>query len=231
MKVTAETLKLIEVFEDLDKDDRHRLAATIGAKRYAPKSQIITQDDSSSGVFFVVSGRVRATVYARSGKEVAFQDLGAGEMFGELAAIDGQPRSTHVVALDESLIASMSGDAFWSALMSNPSVARRTLLRLTGLIRRHSERIVEYGTLGVKNRIHAELLRLARCSSQDDGEVEIPNPPTHAEIASRVATHREAVTRECKHLEEQGLIEWRPGRHAIRDVAALARMVEQVRGH
>jgi CRP-like cAMP-binding protein len=232
MRVAAETLRVITAFKDLDIEERQRLAATMGIRRYAPGESVIAQDDDSSEVFFVVSGQVRATQFSTSGKEVDFQDLGPGDMFGELSAIDGEPRSTHVVALSDSLIATMSKEAFWAALLGYPSVARHTLRRLTGLVRLHCERIFEYSTLGVKNRIHAELLRLARDIAPDqDGEVVIPDPPTHAEIASRVATHREAVTRECKHMEALGLIEWRRGHHVIKDVAALERMVKEVRGH
>ncbi len=230
MKVAAETLRAITLFKDLDIKKRQRLAETMHLERYAPQQLVITQDDASTDVFFVVSGHARATLYSTSGKEVSFQDLGVGEMFGELAAIDDGVRSTHVVALDDTLIASMSREAFWEALRIHPEVTRQTLLRLTGLVRMHLERIFEYSTLGVKNRIHAEILRLAREVSDGDSEIVIANPPTHAEIASRVATHREAVTRECKHMESQGLIEWRPGRHVIKDVRALERMVQEVKG-
>lgn len=231
MKAAAETLSLIVVFQDLEIEDRRRIAEQVFMRRCAPREQIITQDDDSTDVFFVISGQVRATLFSTSGKEVDFQDLGPGEMFGELSAIDEQPRSTHVVTLGESVIASMSQAAFWSALTTYPSVTRRTFLRLTGLIRMHCDRIFEYSTLGVKNRIHAELLRLAREASREDGEIVIHDAPTHAEIASRVATHREAVTRECNHLDATGLIEWRRGRHVIKDVQALERLVKEVKGH
>ena len=230
MKVAAETLSLITVFRDLDIKQRRRLAESMSVRRYLAKCQVIAQESDSTDVFFVVSGQVRATVYSKTGKEVSFQDLGAGDMFGELAAIDEEPRSNDVVTLADSVIASMSKEDFWSALLHYPSVTRHTLRRLTKLVRTHSERIIEYGTLGVKNRIHAELLRMARSESDNDRDVEIATPLTHAEIASRVATHREAVTRECRHLEEIGLIEWHPGRHVIKDVAALERMVNEVRG-
>ena len=231
MKVAAETLKVIAIFRDLNIEERQRLAGEMSISRFGPRQVVIAQDDDSSDVFFVVSGQVRATSFSKVGKEVSFQDLGPGEMFGELSAIDGEPRSTHVVTRVDTLIASMTKDAFWSALLSYPPVATHTLQRLTGLVRMHCERIFEYSTLGVKNRIHAELLRLAREVSDGKGEVVVPDPPTHAEIASRVATHREAVTRECKQLEALGLIEWKPGRHIIRDVERLERMVKEVRGH
>ncbi len=231
MKVAAETLSVITVFRDLDIADRQRLAAAMRIKAFDARQLVIAQDDQSTDVFFVINGQARATLFSANGKEVDFQDLGPGEMFGELSAIDDRPRSTHVVTLTNSLIASMSKEAFWNALLSYPTVTRHTLKRLTGLIRLHCERIFEYGTLGVTNRIHAELLRLARDVTDQGGEVVIPDPPTHAEIASRVATHREAVTRECKQLETLGVIEWRRGRHVIKDVEALERMVKEVRGH
>lgn len=231
MVVTAETLNVIRVFSELDIKQRQRLAESMAMRTLAPKQMVIAQDDDSSDVFFIVSGYVRATVFASNGKEVSFQDLGPGEMFGELSAIDGEARSTHVMALSEIRITTMTRDQFWDALLKYPPVAAHTLKRLSGLVRMHCERIFEYSTLGVKNRIHAELLRLARDVSDQDTDVDIPDPPTHAEIASRVATHREAVGRECKHLESLGIIDWRPGLHRIKDVATLERMVKEVRGH
>lgn len=230
MKVAAETLSVIAIFKQLDIADRQRLAEKMTVRPYAPRQQVIAQDDASSDVFFVVSGRVRATVYASTGKEVSYEDLGPGDMFGEMAAIDGHPRSTHVVALVDSLVACMPRDLFWSAVFSYPSVTERLLKRLTGMVRMHCERIFEYGTMDVSHRVRAELLRLARATSKLDGEVAIPDAPTHAEIASRVATHREAVTRECKQLEAMGLIEWRPGRHVIKDVGKLERLVRDGKG-
>ncbi len=230
-KAPAHTLAAVMIFQDLDIEDRQRLAEQVFIRTYGRSEQVLARDDMTTEVFFVISGEVRATAYSAKGKEVDFQDLGPGEMFGELAAIDQEPRSTHVVSLVDSLIATMSQQAFLSALATYPSVNRRTMVRLTRLVRMHCERIFEFSTLGVKNRIHAELLRLARDVSDGDGPIEVLAAPTHAEIASRVATHREAVARECSHLTSLGLIDWRAGRHVINDVAALERLVRDVRGH
>lgn len=231
VKVTAETLSSLLAFRELDLDQRRSLARRMAAQEFAPRQLVIAQDERSTDVYFIVSGQVRATLFATNGKEVSFQDLGAGDMFGELAAIDGGPRTTHVISLTDAQILSMSSAVFRETLLTYPVVADYTFRRLTSLVRMHCERIYEYGTLGVNNRIHAEFLRLAREVGVTEGEVEIEDPPTHAEIASRVATHREAVSRECKHLEALGLIEWKPGCHVIKDVAALETMVRDVRGH
>lgn len=101
----------------------------------------------------------------------------------------------------------MSKDAFWSALFDYLAVTRRTLEPLAGLVRLHCQRIFEYGTLGVKHRIYPELLRLVCDESGHDGEVVIHDPPAHLELANRVARHREARSRERKHMEAPAITE------------------------
>jgi CRP-like cAMP-binding protein len=113
-------------------------------------------------------------------------------------------------------------------LRKHPAAAAVMLRELTRLIRSLSERVVEFSTLGVKNRIHAELLRLAREHMRDANKAVIMPAPTHNEIASRVSTHREAVTRELNHLAQDGLIERQHGGLTILDVARLSRLVEDV---
>jgi CRP-like cAMP-binding protein len=170
------------------------------------------------------------TIFSRSGKEVSFRDLGPGQLFGDLSAIDGRPRSASVVTLSEALIVSMPAEAFWEMLRDHPDVSAGMLKELAGLVRRLSDRVVEFSTLGVKNRIHAELLRLAREHMRDENSAAINPAPTHGEIASRVSTHREAVTRELNHLTQIGLIERRRGSLTVLDVGRLARLVEDVHG-
>lgn len=230
MELTAETLYGIKLFQSLPADDRKALANRCHGRLYAANQQVVSHEDKTTDVYFIVSGKVRATIYSASGKEVTFRDMGAGQMFGDLSAIDGKPRSATVVTLVESLIIAMPADVFWEALRAHSTVAEATLKELTAVIRRLSERVVEFSTLGVKNRIHAELLRLSHAHMQAENSAVISPAPTHADIASRVSTHREAVTRELNHLVQVGVIERRSGTLIITDVAKLARMVQEVRG-
>ena len=93
-----------------------------------------------------------------------------------------------------------------------------------------SERVIDLSTLGVQNRIYAELLRLAREAGAAGNTARIDPAPKHTEIASRVSTYREQVTRELSALVKLGILE--RGEHVlvIRDVARLERLVEEVRG-
>lgn len=207
------------------------IASMMGERTCEAKQEILAQNDTSKDVFFIVSGAVLAAGFSNTGKEVRYEELGPGMMFGELAAIDGGSRSAHVIAKCNTELATLTADKYWEVMQRYPIVATNTMKRLTRLIREHCERIFEYRTLGVQNRIHAELLRLARKDGATSGEIQITNPPTHHEIADRVATHREAVSREISRLNSAGLIEWNAKRHIIKNVENLERMVREVKGN
>lgn len=226
----ADSLGAIDIFRNLPPEDLAGLAELCTWSKYESHQEIVGYLDESRQVFFLTEGTARAIIYSLSGKEVTFRDIDAGEMFGEFAAIDGQPRSASVEALAPCLVATLSAERFWEVLRDHPRVAEATLQRLTRQIRALTERVLEFSTLAVKHRIHAELLRMAHDHMGDDGTASISPAPTHHEFASRISTHREAVTRELNHLTRTGLIERRDHRLIIRDVSALTHMVESVSG-
>jgi CRP-like cAMP-binding protein len=199
-------------------------------QRYTAHQLIVGHQDQTRDVFFIVHGRVRVTTCSVTGEEVAFRDLDAGETFGELSAIDGKPRSANVVALEETLVAAMPAGAFWDVLTTYPTVAAATLRHLSHLVRALSERVYEFSTLAVRNRIHAELLRLAQANLRNGNRAVIEPGPTHAALASRISTHREAVTRELNNLARDGLLERKGRTLVIHDVDRLARLVHEVSG-
>ena len=229
VETTADTLLGVDIFRSLDKGARATIARHCRTYGYPPQHAVVCNQDQSDDVYFVISGKVRATIFARSGREVAFRDMGAGEMFGDLSAIDGRPRCANVVTLEESTVLTMSSPAFQDVLRGHSQVAFTVLCGLTALVRHLSDRVVEFSTLGVNNRIHAELLRLARKVPGDGGLAEISHPPTHADIASRVSTRREAVTKEFSRLSEMGLIERRGKSLVVRDMERLERMIDEVK--
>jgi CRP-like cAMP-binding protein len=109
-------------------------------------------------------------------------------------------------------------------------VAEAVLQRLTGLVRLYSQRLYEMRTLDVQSRIRAELVRLAEDSLSGDNTATISPLPTSADIAARVNTRREAVSRELASLTRQGFIERRQKSLMIRDFAGLNQLVEAVLG-
>jgi CRP-like cAMP-binding protein len=226
--ITADSLNAVELFRELPYEERAAIAARLSAHRYPAGKIAVTQDDERNEVFFILSGTVRVSFRAETGKDVQFRDLHAGEMFGELSAIDGRPRSAEVVALDEVFLATASAPVFLELVSTRPALARRLFVRLAALVRALSDRVVEFSTLGVVNRIHGELLRLAREHGVDGNAATITPLPTHADIAARVSTRREAVSRELAALARRGIVRRRRGALDILDVARLEALVSRV---
>ena len=195
-----------------------------------PGEPILDYLDASDDVFFITLGEVRVTIYSSVGKAVSFRELAAGEIFGEFPAIDGGSRSASVEARTNCLIASMPGSSFRELLQSEPGLAQALLPRLVKTIRALTTRVYEFSTLAVNNRIQAELLRLASLGPKEGKSARIVPAPTHVEIASRVSTHREAVTRELNRLSRIGIIERRGGTLLVKDVDRLAEMVHDATG-
>jgi CRP/FNR family transcriptional regulator, cyclic AMP receptor protein len=223
-------LRAIALLEGVPAERLDMLARECAWRQYGPGREIISRDADDDGVYLIVSGRVRVTTYSVNGRQVTFRDLGGGEYFGEVAAIDGMPRSAGVLALDSSLLASMPQAVFWRLLHGEPRVAERALRRLTALVRRLSDRVIDLSTLGVRSRVHAELLRLAREAGIARNAARIEPVPRYADIASQVSTSREQFTRELSALVRAGILE-RTGRALlVRDIARLERLVEELRG-
>jgi len=223
-------LRGIALLEGLSTASLEALARECAWRNFAAGQRIISRDAKDRDVYVVVSGRARVTTYSAAGRQVTFRDLGAGEFFGDIAAIDGEPRSADVVALESSLVASMAPAVFWRVLREQPDVAERALRGLASLVRRLSERVIDLSTLGVQNRIHADLLRRAQLAGVSGNTARIDPAPKHADIASQVSTYREQVTRELSALAKAGVLGKEAGVLIVRDVARLERLVEEVRG-
>ena len=130
----------------------------------------------------------------------------------------------------ETLLVAMPEAAFRDAIRNHPPVADAVLQRLTRLVRLYSQRLYEMRTLDVQSRIRAELIRLAEDSLGDDNTATISPLPTSADIADRVNTRREAVSRELASLTRRGLIKRQQKSLLIRDFAGLNQLVESMLG-
>ncbi len=222
------SLASIPLFAGLPPELVEDLSRRCQWRRYAVGRTIIERDDDSRDVLFVVAGKVRATFYSAAGREVSFRDMVAGDMFGEIAAIDGRPRSLSVRAAAETVLAAMPPTLFWEALNRHPRLAGAILVRLAGVVRSLSERVIEFSTLAVRSRIHAELIRLARESAPGAERAVIMPAPTHADLANRISTHREAVTRELSELARAGVVTKERGSLIIESVARLESLLQEM---
>jgi len=198
-------------------------------RRFPAGRRVTSRDSQDHDVYLIVSGKVRITAYSLSGRQVTYRDVEAGDWFGDLAAIDGQSRSADVDALEEAVLASITPAQFRQLLHDHPVVCERVLRRLVALVRDLTERVFDFSTLGVQNRVQAELLRMAREAGVQDNRARLDPAPKHSDIASKVGSYREQVTRELSAMAKQGLLQRSERALVITDVARLERLVAEVR--
>jgi CRP/FNR family cyclic AMP-dependent transcriptional regulator len=217
----AHQLASIDLFEGLTPGELGEIDRRVRIRQFHAQQIVVEYLDDSHEVFFVLSGQLKVTFYAESGREIDFRDLKAGQSFGEMSAIDGKPRSASVIAQTDATVAAMTAPDFLTALRTYPVVAMATLRKLTSLVRSLSERVQEQAER-VEVRICHELLRLAREATVGGNAARLRPPPKHAEVASRVNTHREAVSRLLSKLTKLGVVQRVRGELLIKDVEALA---------
>lgn len=177
-------------------------------RSYAPGDVVVDFDDPTTEVYLIATGTVRITVRSPGGRELILNELSAGDVIGEIAAIDGAPRSANVTAVVRSRLCCLPAEAFLGIVFAAPPVCRRLLRRMAAKLRLQTERALEREALTVRLRLCAELLRLSRrrpTAPPDDARIVSPPPPQH-EIAARIGARREAVSREMALLERQGLV-------------------------
>jgi len=191
---------------------------------------IIGHQDDTSDIFVVLEGSVRVELFSVNGREIIIADVGQGGLFGEFAALDEQPRSANVTATSNCTLASIPGPVFKQAVLSDPRTAEWITTRLTGQIRQLTERIFELNALAVRSRLHCELLRLSLDNGVEGNSAVVSPAPTHAQIANKIGTHREAVTRELGYLQDQGITMQDGRKLTVCDVEKLAEIVRAAAG-
>ncbi len=187
---------------------------------------ILDQSATDRDVYFIMSGQLRA-VYNNARQELIFNDMNAGSIFGEMAAIEGAPRAASVFAVVDSVVAKMPPQVFLQTMYSHRPLCEAVIRTLSERLRAMSGRIAEMGVLNVRSRVHAELLRLARRDRDDPRRAVIVTPPNQSELAARINTRRETVSREINAMERNGLIQRRRGAIVINDVLKLTAEIQQ----
>src|SRR5271165_799783 len=186
---------------------------------------ILDQSATDRDVYFIMSGQLRA-VYNIARQDLIFNDMNAGSIFGEMAAIDGAPRAASVFAIVDSVVAKMPGPLFVDTMFTHRCLCEAVVRTLIERLRAMSGRVGELGALNVRTRVHAELLRLARRDRDDPRRAIIVTPPNQSELAARINTRRETVSREINAMERGGLIERRRGAIVITDALRLSAAIE-----
>ncbi len=194
---------------------------------YEADKVVINLADKTTDVYFVVKGKLKVMDYLSEDQQVALAELGRGDCFGELSAIDSKSRSARVMTLEPALLASLSGKEFRRLLVACPEMGLALLKRFSGFIRTLNTRITTLSTMQPHQRIFYELVRISEPNTRGDGTWIIDNAPNHSEIASWAGTEKEEVAKVIGKLARDGVVVRKNRNLIIKDFVRLQRLSEQ----
>jgi CRP/FNR family transcriptional regulator, cyclic AMP receptor protein len=218
-------LRQMRLLAGLPDDVLQEVAAACVCRLHRSGQCIVNRSGTDRDLYLVLSGRVRVLALSPNGREVSFRDLAAGDAFGEVAAIDGQPRSATVLALGEAVLARISAPALVGLMRRHWLIGERMLDTLAASVRELTDRVYALSTQNVQQRLAAEVFRLCLKEQPLGAAVTLDPAPRHADLAGRIGSYREQVTRELADLERQGLLRRGDKTLTVPDLQRLAEFV------
>ena len=196
----------IPVFKSLSDKEKKVLTENSRLESFDIGSTIIERGENNDTVYFLLMGEVHVLDYSGSGRALTYASLKEGDMFGEMSALDGLPRSAWVCAIKPCRVAALSGILFLEMLKQNAEASLALLRQLSIRIRFADERLTEVSLLRTEQRACMELIRMAKADPTRPGNYLILDMPTHANFANIIGSSRETVTRILGKLKEESII-------------------------
>ncbi len=207
-------------FRPLNPAEIERLAAYARLEHFSRGTMIFSKGDAGSALMAVVSGSVKICVPSAEGKEIVFNLVNAGEVFGEIALLDGRPRTAHAVAMSDSEILVLDRREFVPFLRNNPDVALTLLAVLCARVRRTSEQVEDVLFLDLATRLAKLLLSLAERTGNYRLRV------TQKELGQMIGLSRESIDERLQVWSARGWLHIEKGGLVLIDPGALAKLGE-----
>jgi CRP/FNR family cyclic AMP-dependent transcriptional regulator len=221
-----DVLRTVPLFRQVPETDLAAFAQLVRERSHPRGSVILSQGDPGEALFLIRTGQVKVTVIAEDGREVILSVLGAGSFFGEMALVDDEPRSAHVIAMEDTTLFQLRREDFRTRLRASPDLAISLLRELSRRLRRADDTIASLMLLDVNGRIAHLLLELAR-EEGSESTGRITRRLTHAAIGQMVGASRETVSRTMRNLVLRNVIGVSRREITLLDPAALRLAAQQ----
>jgi CRP/FNR family cyclic AMP-dependent transcriptional regulator len=230
VRASGSELARISLFQKLAPAELSRLEPIASRETFAADTVIFFEGDTSDSMYGIVSGSVKVYRASDDGEERIVDILGAGDVFGEYALIDGQPRSAAVATLEPTTVLSISHRAFRGFVSGAPEVLWKVLESFTERMRRQTREMMDFSRQPLPLRLVNVILKLAERHGQPAGRGRmIPLALSVASLAEMVASTDDRVARLLNRLETEGLIQFGRGELTIVNTDALRRSREYVK--
>ena len=185
----------VEVLSYLSDQELAMLREQCTACVFSSGNVIVERDEQDHSVYFILYGRVHVLNYSSAGRIVTYSSIAEGGMFGEMAAIDGLPRSAWVCSVNDCMVIKISKEIFLSYLQKNSTFSMAVMRKLTKNLRELDERLVNILSMRAEQRVCVEIISMAKPTSVKSGFCCVVEMPTHSNFANLVGLSRETVSR------------------------------------
>ena len=196
----------IEVLSYLSGQELAILREQCTACSFNAGNVIVERDEQDQSVYFIMYGRVHVLNYSNAGRIVTYSSIAGGGMFGEMAAIDGLPRSAWVCAVNECMVIKISKEIFLSYLQKNSKFSLAVMRKLSKNLRELDERLVNVLSMRAEQRVCVEIISMAKLTTVKSGCYCVVEMPTQSNFANLVGLSRETVSRILSRLRSDGLV-------------------------
>lgn len=212
----------------LPPEDLARLEAFATTRRFKANQPVFMKGDPASGMMAVLKGRVRISSYSADGREVVLNVINPGEVFGEIALIDGGERTADASAMEETELLVLERRDFLPFLERNPELCIKLLKVMCQRLRQTSEQLEDFSFLDLRTRLAKRLLDLVRShgETEADGATRIDLTLSQRVLGAMMGTSREAVNKQLRAWEGEGVIRLKRGSITILDPERLELIVE-----
>lgn len=219
-------LKRIALFEALSVKDREELAKLL-RRRTIQKGQILFhKGDEGTALFLIMSGRISIVLKVRPEDEITLSVLADGDFFGEMALLDGMPRSADAVAKEDTDLYILNRADFIRFLMHNEHAMQAILYTLSVRLRKTDDLLGETAFLNISSRLAKRLIELAESRGiREEGSSHVELELTQKELASLVGVSRESINKELKRWRDRDLVTTSRNHLIITDLDAIRKRV------
>ena len=205
---TSSVWAQVPVFAGLSAAELATLAAALRPRHYAKGEVIFHEQDPGNTCYIVETGRVKVATFSPDGRQITLALLGPGDLFGELALLDGVARSTDAVALEACRLLELPRDRFLDFLRAHWETTSKLLAVLAHRLRRTDELLEDALFLHVPARLAKALLELAESQGERvAGAIRIAPHLTQSDLAALVGTSRESVNKWLGFYQQRGIVQ------------------------
>jgi CRP/FNR family transcriptional regulator, cyclic AMP receptor protein len=207
MSIRRTALRNLSLFSELTEEELTLLAALLRETHYPKNSMVFHEGESGESLLLIMKGKVKVVLLGDEGQETILSIMTEGSFFGELSVIDSSRRSASVITLEHSTFLQMTGDAFLSALRTDPNIAMKVLKNLSARVRDLTEEVRSMRMFDIYGRLIRCLVRLGQTHGKRDQDlITLSAVPNNQDLARMIGCTRESVSRAMKVLRENDFL-------------------------